>query len=439
MKNTRKETGTFPLIMFIISLMIFAFLYGIAAASFNWFPYAYFQKAWNASKTVWLDATALHSLNPARYPDKSGVMVYNREKAYNGITLITGTWKENDKEWSHQIRLVDMQGNLVHHWKIDPNEIWPESPHNDHTAGIHNHKHRTTIHGVKVYPNGDVVFNLEYLTLVKMDWDGNIIWKLPYRTHHSVYEDDIGNLWVCGAKWREEKVLEYPHLLPNFAEDTIVKISADGEIEREISILKAIYESNYPGLLFFVGNTSYWVHNTGDITHLNDVEVLNPEMAQHFKTFKAGDILVSMRHNNTIMVIDGDTEKIKWALTHPFVAQHDPDFYPDGTITVFDNGLAKTNSDSVLGGTRILKVDPVTNSVTPIYGHREDQYFYTNQGGKHQHLLNGNILITECAAGRVFEVNLEGEIVWDWYTSKWDEDHVGEIMQGTRLPEGYLK
>ncbi|MDZ7725248.1 MAG: arylsulfotransferase family protein [candidate division KSB1 bacterium] len=433
MANTKQNSGKLSFFFFVVSLMIFAFICGLVFASFEWFPYPYFQKAWYTAKTLWQDSTTIHNLNPARYPEKNGVLVNKQDKVYPGITLISGAWNPDDEEWHYGIRLVDMQGNIVNEWKLDPAKIWPKSPHTDHTAGLHNKKRRTMIHGAHIYPNGDIVFNFEYLTLVRMDWDGNIIWKLPYRTHHSVFEDENKSLWVCGAKWREERVPEYPHLNPNFTEDMIVKVSPDGEIEREISILKALYECNYYGLLFFD-----WVYNTDDVTHLNNVEVLSSDMAENFELFDTGDILISMRYINSVMVIDGKTEKIKWSFTHPFVAQHDPDFHPDGTITVFNNGLSRKNSESVLGGSEILKIDPVTKSITPIYGHKEDQYFYTNRGGKHQHLPNGNMIITECQAGRVFEVTLAGELVWDWHTSKWNENMVAEIMQGTRLPEGYL-
>lgn len=433
MKKTKQKSSKFSFIIFVVSLMVFVFAFGMITASFNWFPFPYFQKAWYTAKSLWEDHTVLHNINPARYADKSGVIVYKKDKVYPGITLISGSWNPKNEEWYYGIRLVDMEGNIVHEWKLDPSEIWPESPHADHTAGQHNKKRKTMIHGTIIYPNGDIVFNFEYLTLVRMDKDNNIIWKLPYRTHHSIFKDHTGSLWVCGAQWREEKVPEFPHLTPPFTEDTILKVSPDGKIEREISVLKILYESNYQGLLFFD-----WVYNSGDVTHLNNVEVLSPEMAKNFDLFEAGDILISMRYINTIMVIDGKTEKVKWALTHPFVAQHDPDFYPDGTITVFNNGLSKRNSESVLGGSEILKIDPATNAVIPIYGHKEDQYFYTNRGGKHQHLPNGNMIITECMAGRVFEVTFSGELVWSWLTSKWDEKYVAEIMQGTRLAEGYL-
>ena len=62
--------------------------------------------------------------------------------------------------------------------------------------------------------------------------------------------------------------------------------------------------------------------------------------------------------------------------------------------------------------------------------------FYTEIGGKHQILPNGNILISEFTAGRVFEVTSVGEIVWS-YINRYDENEVYSISEGTRYPNNY--
>jgi hypothetical protein len=236
---------------------------------------------------------------------------------------------------------------------------------------------------------------------------------------------------VCGTKSHERNSPQYVGLKPPFFEDTILKVSPEGVIEREISLLEVIYKSGHVGLLR---------QHTGDILHLNDVEVLDKDKADAFKNiFEAGDIMVSMRHANTICVIDGRTERIKWSLSHPFFGQHDPDFTEDGNITVFDNhsdwgyGIYRNEEK----GSRIIQIEPSTKKVTTIYGWKKNQYFFTDIGGKQQHLPNGNILITEVDPGRVFEINAEGEIVWDWIVERWNKDFVPEIMEGTRYGPEY--
>ena len=224
---------------------------------------------------------------------------------------------------------------------------------------------------------------------------------------------------------------------PPFLEDIILKVSPNGNIEREISVLETMYRSGYYGLLFVNMTKGPSCYNTGDVLHLNDVEVLSKSKAGAFDLFRAGDIMISMRHINTVFVIDGETERIKWSLTYPFIAQHDPDFTEDGYITVFDNHINNATPLSECGGSRILRIEPSTKEVTVLYGRKKGQYFFTFRCGKHQHLPNGNILITEAQTGRVFEITATGEVVWDWISPRWDKNSVPEILEGTRYSEEF--
>jgi hypothetical protein len=158
---------------------------------------------------------------------------------------------------------------------------------------------KTFIHGALLLPGGDVIFNLEYFGLVRLNPQSKIIRKLAYRTHHSIFQDGDGKLWVCGAKWCEKSVEKFLGLRPPFMDGMILKVCLNGEIEREMSVLEIIYESEYHNLLFTKGQT------TGDILHLNDIEVLSEENANEFDLFQAGDIMVSLRDINAVLVIDG--------------------------------------------------------------------------------------------------------------------------------------
>ena len=63
--------------------------------------------------------------------------------------------------------------------------------------------------------------------------------------------------------------------------------------------------------------------------------------------------------------------------------------------------------------------------------------FYTELGGKHQRLPNGNRLITESNTGRVFEVDESGKTVWSWINPSIDGQWVAEVLEGTRYPETF--
>jgi hypothetical protein len=81
----------------------------------------------------------------------------------------------------------------------------------------------TFIHGTWLLPDGGVVLSFGYYGLVKLDSRSNVVWKLPYRTHHSVFQDDNGKLWICGAKWYEDRDPDYPCLKPPFLDDIILR------------------------------------------------------------------------------------------------------------------------------------------------------------------------------------------------------------------------
>ena len=63
------------------------------------------------------------------------------------------------------------------------------------------------------------------------------------------------------------------------------------------------------------------------------------------------------------------------------------------------------------------------------------------QAGKHQWQPNGNLLITDTKSGRGFEINQQGEIVWQYinYVNQeyFDREVVGDVSEVQRLPIEY--
>jgi hypothetical protein len=418
--------GTF---LFALALAFLAFLLGSAVMVFRIFPANYISGAYEtAYKVFWEEGEVTvdddHHLYPARYAD-SGVTVYDPQRAQSGVNLVTSYWWENDR-WQPAIRLIDMQGSVLHQWTVKPEKIWPETPFTDHVAGAMNTPNNY-VHGAWLMPDGDVVFNVEYAGLVRMNACSEVVWTVPYRTHHSVFRDEDGSFWTSGLNWRYTTIEGYIHPKPEFVDETLLQVSQDGEILREIFVLESIYKSGYGGILADATKKL-------DVTHLNDVETLSTTMADEFPLFEAGDILVSLRNISTVLVIDGESELIKWRLQYPLVRQHDPDFEPDGRIVIFDNRDDMTQEGMRLGPTRLLSVDPTNGEQTDAYPLDPDQAFYTQTGGKHQLLDNGNRLITEAHGGRVFEIDPAGEVVWNWIVDTLGDGLVPEVLEGSRYP-----
>jgi Arylsulfotransferase (ASST) len=430
----RTIRANWPLLYFGLSVIMIVFAAGVAVAKWQIFPYPMIEAAWDAARdwrdnwTTYLRVRPDKMIETARH-DGDGVVLHSHGKASPGVTFVTGLFGE-----SQGMELVDLDGRQLHTWRVSFNEVWPTAAHLEEQP----HDWDVAVHGALLYPNGDVVFNFSHYGMVKIDRCSDVVWKLPYRTHHSVYRDTEGNLWAPGWEQVREASGRTPKIPAPHWEDFVVKVSQDGQILDKFSILDVIYRSHQEGILFPNGRGSVRHSQTDpddNITHMNDVEIFETDAPRNGHLFQHGDIMVSMRNLNLIVVIDPETKAIKWSRTGPYLRQHDPDFLPDAAISVFDNRMDNAGG-AVFGGSRILEVDPAAYQVDVVYEGEAGDAFYTDIMGKHQRLPNGNVLITESLAGRAFEVAEGGEVVWQ-YVNRWDEDEVAWISQATRYPADY--
>ena len=359
---------------------------------------------------------------------------FDAEKAQSGLTLITAV----DENQALEAEIVELDGTPVQRWPIDWFDLWPDA---EHVPDIFQPKQRpgTHIHGAVVMDNGDLVFNFEYQGLMRLDVCGDVVWRLPYQTHHSIDLDrNTGNLWVSGRIFHDEPDDRYPNHVPPFAEPTVLEVSPAGEILSEISILQVLEKNDLHGLLHmddFDDIQRGTAKTTGDTLHLNDVEVF----PRHLKrgTFKPGDLMLSLRNIHTVLVIDPETEEIVYQQAGGFVGQHDPDFIDGDRISVFDNAVAIGEEAPRASRIVILSADDMAGEPEVYFEGSEAMPFYTDVMGKHQWLQNGNLLVTESTKGRAFELDYSGEIVWQHVNLVDDEGWVGLVDEAQRLPAGF--
>ena len=421
----------FSLISFIISSALIVFNLGYFAREYKLFPYQLYSEAAAGWKKI--RSQSSQQLPWYYIRQKEPVAEVNSDsKPYPGLTLVT------KMATNRQIvaEIIDLEGKTVHKWDIDWFEIWKDAKHlpeND----IPQEKPGTNIHGAIITENGDLIFNFESLGLVRLDRNGKVVWRLSYQTHHSIHPNDKGNLWVSGSKYHAEKDARFPHLTSPFYEETLLEITPEGKIVRELSVGDILRKNGYEGLLYLgsLTNESTRIKSDGlrlgnsDLLHLNDVEPFSSKLGEGF--FKQGDLLVSLRNINTVFVFNVETEKIKHISIGQFIRQHDPDFIDGNSFSVFDNNN-NGNPDSAKRQSRIAIVSAPDNTVKTYFTGTKDKPFFTNVMGKHQWLPNGNLLITESKRGRGFEINKQGEIVWQ-YINYVDRDIVGLVGEVQRL------
>jgi len=364
---------------------------------------------WRVNGEAYLGWVPLKHLQPRRLAG-DGLVVYDPEKVAPGVTFITGVFGN-----TLGARLYSIDGKLLHEWPINFFKVAPE---------VMRYPFDALIHGDYLYPNGDLLANLDAVGTMRVSACGDIRWQNRYHSHHALFVDESGFIWtpVQAPQYAEDRLLNRA-----FSFDRVAKFNPDtGAKIEEIDLVGALIESKLQGLA--LANSVI----ADDMMHLNDVEVLSSEMAAAFPDFAAGDILLSSRHFNQLWVLDGRTHRLKWWSMGPTIGQHDPDFQRDGTITVFDNRPGGRG----LGGSRIVSIDPRTRAQETVYESDAKNSFSSPYRGKHQFLENNNILITETDAGRVFEVTKEGKVVWS-FINGWDDDRVGWIMSATRYPSEY--
>lgn len=413
--------------LFFLSAILLAVGYGVIAERYKIFPYALIQEAAKAVKSLSSKVDGKLPWYYFKVGDPEIKNTYKKGLAYEGLNLIVSVAALGQLS----VRVTDMEGQNIHEWEIDWFDIWPNAEHIPESARPKS-RPGTHIHGAALLENGDLVFNFEHLGLVRLNVCGDVVWRLPYRTHHSIYVDENGHLWVSGQINHDKPLPEFPNYKPPFIEYTILEVSPEGEIIQEISVMDLLKENGLNGLLYMSSLDNLSTQVTGDTLHLNDVEVFPASMEPG--VFAAGDIMISLRNINTILAFDQDNKKIKFLSTGGFVRQHDPDFIDGNTISVFDNNNIGPKSNGQQS--RILILSVIGNTSFAYYTGSKEHRFYTDIMGKHQWLPNGNLLITESTRGRAFEINKDGKIVWEFY-NKVEPGIVGLMEEVQRLPLKY--
>ncbi len=335
-------------------------------------------------------------------------------RTYDGFTLCTYSPGKD-------VALINMRGDLVHEWTVPFSRVWANPPHlpgpiDDAKVGIY---------GNYLYPNGDLLAVFQGrgeptygYGLVKWDRDSNIVWRYAGNVHHDIDVGEDGTVYAIEQQlvyWMPEG-LEYvptPCLV-----DYLTLLSPAGVVLKRISILDALRDSPYRPLLSALERSaqpggpadvpaSPAADDTRrrDVLHMNCVRVLTRRLAPAFPLFRAGQVLISLRHLDTIAVVDTERGSVVWAARGPWRSQHDPMFLDNGHLLLFDNLGSPAES-------RVLEYDPQTQAFPWSYSGEGGVPFTTVDRGMSQRLPNGNTLIVNSWGGEILEVTQDKELVW---------------------------
>jgi hypothetical protein len=418
--------------LFLSSGAVLAFLVGQLFALRGWWPTRPMEHANIAVEELRDEWRAMRRerseyLQPTKVT-KPGLQHHDPGLAWPGYTFITAY-----RDGRFGASLLNMEGETVHRWDVAVRDVYNEPP--PHLAELPDEA-EVNIHGSVMQPNGDITINLYMTGTIRLDRCSRIVWTLPRGTHHSIdlLPDERLLMPVRGPDGRAVDP-RTPRVGPGkrgfYYVDNVLMVDAAGRPIDEIPLLQSIHAGGFgPALVAGVGHWGRVFHE--DPLHLNDAEWLRPELADAFPLFEAGDIMVSMRSMSTVMVIDGRSKLVKWSTSGQFHRQHDPDFMPNGHILMFDNAVA-AESRRVIGRSRVIELDPVSQRIVWSYDGGDANPFYVYGRGTQQLLPNGNVLIVDPDAGRVFEVARQrGDgVVWD-YVNLVEPGFAGVVLDAAR-------
>lgn len=321
-----------------------------------------------------------------------GVTHYEPSRAADGYTLFAPMY-------GHNVWLIDMWGAIVHRWKV---ENLPGNYGQLLDSG-------NLLFAGRTMPPAIPEFAGNGGQIVEYDWNGAVVWE--YRDPHlSHCFAPLANGNILVAKWRAipAKVAKrvrggQPGTERNgkIYGEAIQEISRGGEVVWEW----LTYEHLDPEI-DVIGP----LHPRDRWTNLNSLT----EMPD-------GNILVSFRCTNTIAIIDRATGAIRWRWGPGHLAgQHNPTLLDSGNILVFDNGAHRAYT--AIDYSRVIEVDPRTDRIVWEYKDNPVYDFNSFICSGAQRMPGGTTVICECTKGRLFEVTMEGETVWE-YVSPFYYEH----------------
>jgi hypothetical protein len=311
----------------------------------------------------------------------TGTTIFKPAEAYSSYILISDhnavgnhpsakTRAEGEGKSPGDIRLIDMNGNVVHTWKVPP---------------FFNKRCR-------LLPNGNLVYVGPNKSIYEYDWDGKEVWThegigsvndmrilpnnnrlliahepIPEEFQKQVNDVEIAPWWELRKRGSEEKQLGAD----------LYEVNLEGDIVWEW------HAYNHLDLNKFSPATP-----EGDWLHVNSVAPLpeNKWYDNGDERFRPGNILLNARNINIVYIIDKK-----------------------------DNGLF-TRHRTHTGQTFIIELNPVTQEIVWIYetkGYANIKFFSKTMGTQ-KRLPNGNTYIAEDNTGRLFQVKQDGEIVWEY-------------------------
>lgn len=416
-----------------------------------------------------------------------GVTVYNPDKCWNGYTIVPLI---NDG-----VLLFDMNGNEIRRWKMQamPPKLLPGG----YVMGVSGYRHpdygmQDSVNLIEIDYDGKIVWEFDKFENIN---DPGRDHRWMARQHHDYQRqgNPVG-YYVPGMDAQPlsgntlilvHQTIKNPAICDKkLLDDVMIEVDWEGNILWKWSISEHFDELGFDeaakNVLARDPNMRACDGGVGDYLHVNCMSYLGPNKwyDQGDERFKPDNIIFDCREANILAILDKESGKLVWRIGPDFnatpqlrklgwiIGQHHFHMIPkglpgEGNLLVFDNGGwagygipnpgSRNGSKNALRDySRVLEFNPITLDIvwqlTPKeLGHAiptDASKFYSPYVSSAQRLPNGNTLITEGSDGRMIEVTVDHEIVWEWISPYYTHNETGPvsnmIYRGYRYPYDYV-
>jgi len=256
----------------------------------------------------------------------------------------------------------------------------------------------------KLVPFSNAFSNRNVIYLNEYDKNFDLInqkWKKTYHfDNHQWFQYFQGKLIVPGSEYKFHPLnkLELDISESNFKKckgkirmDTIELIDINnGKHLKTINILEKIFNINqFDDKKLFI--------DCLDPTHVSNIEVIdNVKKASHFPKGKVGDLLISLREMNSLILLDKDTFEVKWYLFDKTKKQFSTLMTDDGYILILDN----MSKSALNGTTRIISFDVKNNKIHSSYEATGNKILDIKYRGKMQ-IYEDSLMLSDSLNGKL--------------------------------------
>ena len=336
---------------------------------------------------------------------KSGVTYLDSNNAYDCVVLFAPMFGDGD------VYAMNLQGEIIHQWKL------PWSP------GLYGYllPNGNLFYMGKSNKESDVDFPLwdrfKGGVIAEFDKNSELIFKYEdvYHHHDARRTDKGGVIYLAVEKVDNNLAAKVQGgMIP---EDYSGKMWSDVLIEIDENNNK-IWEWHSVEHLDVDRHKITFNDPRDEWSHGNTVVPVDDDK-----------ILVSFRNISTVALIDKKTGKFMWEIGPEIIAQqHDPHILSNGNVLIFDNGVHRF--DEPMPYSRIIEINPVSKDIIWEYSDKPKFNFFSPYISGALKLPNNNVMITEGNFGRIFQVDLEGNIVWEYISPYYEKDHLGVESNG---------